>query len=476
MGKNIAYKYLQLAEKLQQMISDGAYSEGNKLPSVRTLHLEHNISISTALQVYAYLEKQGWIEAREKSGYYVRYSHRRNQRALPPISKPILKPAQVQVNEQLARLNHYNVGIKSISLIGAAPNPKILPVARLKKALAATARELTDEYIPYGHIQGYEPLRKQIARLSLNWGRAIAPGDIIITNGMLEAATLCLRAVAKPGDTIAIESPTFFGLLLAIENLGMKALEIPTDPVTGIQLDKLEHAFKQKKVQACLLVPNYGNPLGCCIPDPQKEQLAKLLQQYQVPLIEDDVYGDLHFGIDRPKTVKSYDQEGWVLYCSSFSKSVAAGLRIGWIIGGRYHEKISQLKFMASGGTSTLPQLLLNKYLNQNRFDLHLKALRQALSMQTRQMSKAIQDYFPASTQLTQPQGGLAIWVVLPPKVDTWQLFDAARQEEIIFTPGPLFSSQHVYGNCLRLSNANPWTEEQDYAIKTLGRLIKTQL
>lgn len=475
MKKNNGFIYLKLAEKIQQMISGGVYTVGDKLPSVRSLHQEHGISISTALQVYTHLEKKGWVEAREKSGYFVHYAHNIRPK-LPPVSDPLPKAGKVQINEKLAMFRKTSQSQKTISLIGASPDTSLLPSVKLKKALQLCARELDTSYIPYGDITGHEPFRRHIARHCLNWGRAVSPNEIIVTNGAIEAAVLCLRAVAKAGDTIAIESPTFFGLLLGIESLGMKALEIPTDPVTGVSLDKLEDAFKQKKVQACLFVTNYNNPLGSCMPDNNKEQLAKLLQQYQVPLIEDDVYGDLHFAPERPRTVKSYDEEGLVLYCSSWSKSIAAGLRIGWVIGGRYHEKIAQLKFMTSASTGLLPQLVLTKFLDQQRLDLHLKSLRQALNMQTMQITKAIQEYFPGETQLTRPNGGISLWVVLPPKVNTWQLHEAAVSQGITFTPGSLFSSQDRYHNCIRLTNSNPWNDDQEWAVQTLGRLIGKQL
>lgn len=475
MKKNSGFIYLRLAEKIQHMISEGVYAMGDKLPSVRTLHQEHGISISTALQVYTHLEKKGWVASREKSGYFVHYS-KKLRPELPPVTNPLPTAGKVQINEKLAIFRKTSQSHKTISLIGAAPDIALLPAVKLKKALQLAARELDPSYIPYGDIRGHEPFRKHIARHCLNWGRAVSPADIIVTNGAIEATGLALRAVAKAGDTIAIESPTFFGLLLAIESLGMKALEIPTDPVTGVSLHKLEDAFKKKKVQACLFVTNYNNPLGSCMPDNSKEQLAKLLQKYQVPLIEDDVYGDLHFEPERPRTVKSYDEEGLVLYCSSFSKSIAAGLRIGWVIGGRYHEKIAQLKFMTSGGTGMLPQLVLSKFLDQQRLDLHLKSLRQALNMQTMQITKAIQEYFPGDTQLTRPNGGISLWVVLPAGINTWQLHEEAVEQGITFTPGSLFSSQDRYQNCIRLTNANPWNEDQDWAIQTLGQLAGKQL
>ncbi|NLR66882.1 PLP-dependent aminotransferase family protein [Chitinophaga varians] len=469
------FLYLQLADKIEAMIINGTYSIGDKLPSVRSLHAEHGISISTALQVYVHLERKGWVEAREKSGYYVSYSRQQLLR-LPEISAPSRTPALVKVSERVSLVRHTVAREGIVSLIGASPHISLLPVAKLNKALRQVAREEKNTYIPYGDIDGYLPLRRHIARLSLAWGGSVATEDITVTNGAIEAANICLRAVAKAGDTIAIESPTFVGLLQSIENLGMKALEIPTDPVTGICLDQLETTFKKGKVAACLLISNYNNPLGSCMPDKNKQQLAHLIAQYQIPLIEDDAYGDLHFNAERPRTIKSYDRADLVLYCSSFSKCIAAGLRVGWIISRRYHERLSRLKFMSSAATGLLPQLVLTRFLDQQRMDLHLKPLRQALRTQQAQISRAIQQYFPADTRLTRPEGGLSLWVVLPPKVDGWEVHRKALRQQIAFTPGSLFSSQQQYNNCLRLSNANPFDDDQHWAIQTIGKLIRQQL
>ncbi|NSL85240.1 PLP-dependent aminotransferase family protein [Chitinophaga solisilvae] len=475
MNKQKDFLYLQLADKIETMIMNGTYAIGDKLPSVRSLHREQGISISTALQVYLHLERKGWIAAREKSGYFVQYA-RHLFPALPPQTLPAKTPTRVNISDRVTIVRHTAQRKGMTSLIGAAPHPSILPGAKLSKAFRQAAQEDKTAYIPYGDLAGYEPLRRHIARLSLNWGGAVSPDDIVITNGAIEAATICLRAVARSGDTIAIESPTFFGLLQAIENLGMKALEIPTDPVSGINLNILEDNFRKKKVAACLLITNYNNPLGSCMPDTAKKQLARLLEQYEVPLIEDDVYGDLHFRPERPKTVKTYDRADMVIYCSSFSKSVAPGLRIGWIINQRYRERLMHLKFMSSAGTGMVPQLLLVKFLDQQRMDLHLKQLRQTLHIQQLQISKAVQQYFPAGTLLTRPEGGISLWVVLPPPADTWELHRQALSHHIAFTPGALFSSQQQYNNCLRLSGADPFSEELSWAIQTLGKLIHKQL
>ncbi|MCW3464449.1 aminotransferase-like domain-containing protein [Chitinophaga nivalis] len=475
MKKNDRFLYLRLADKIETMIHQGVYAIGDKLPSVRSLHKEHGISISTALQVYTHLEKRGWVTAREKSGYFVQYAQPIRPQ-LPPVTNPSPMAAEVRIYDQVEMFLQKQKGKKFISLIGESPHISLLPTLKLNKALQQIARSHTTAYLPYGDLIGHEPLRRHIARLSLHWGGALHPEQIVVTNGAIEGAGLALRAVAKAGDTIAIESPTFFGLLQAIESLGMKALEIPTDPATGVSLDKLEHAFRKKKVQACLFTTNYNNPLGSCMPDSHKAQLALLLQQYQIPLIEDDVYGDLHFAPERPKTIKTYDRDGLVLYCSSFSKTIAPGLRIGWITGGRYHDKIARLKFMTSASTGLLPQLLITNFLEQQRMDLHLKTLRQTIHTQMMQVARIVQQCFPADTQLTRPGGGISSWVVLPSRVDTRLLHRQAMTHHFTFTPGGLFSSQDKYHHCLRLSGSNPVNEDQIWALQLLGKLIHQQL
>lgn len=475
MKKDDEFLYLQLANKIEQLIEKGVYAIGERLPSVRELHQEHDVSISTALQVYMHLERKGCVTARERSGYYVQFTPGQRPR-LPAASSPGTMATVVKVNEQVRRIRDARHPKGMIALDAPAPATELLPYAKLHKAMLQAVRSHESSYIQYSDLRGFEPLRRHIARRCLSWKGPVTAGDVIITNGCMEAMSLCLRAVAKPGDTIAIESPTFFGLLMTIESLGMKALEIATDPVTGISLEKLEDAFRKKRVAACLLISNYNNPLGSCMPASHKKALAQLLHKYQVPLIEDDAFGDLHHGPERPPAVKSYDRDGWVLYCSSFSKSLAPGFRVGWAIPGRYDHKVEQLKFMTTFHTSLLPQLAVYNYLEHQRLDLHLKQLRNALAIQTLQMTRAIQQYFPDDTQLTRPEGAFNLWVVFNKKIDTWELHRQALEQQVNIMPGSLFSSQQKYGNCLRISAGLPWSENLHWAVQTVGRLVKKML
>ena len=289
----------------------------------------------------------------------------------------------------------------------------------------------------------------------------------------MEALNLCLRAVAKAGDIVAIESPAFYGTLQIIESLGMKALEIPADPRDGIILDALAAAIRRQKVKACLFVLNFSNPLGSCMPDANKKELVELLARREIPLIEDDIYGDLCFGEPRPKTAKAYDKQGLVLLSSSFSKTLAPGYRVGWTAPGRFKPQVESLKFTSSMATVTAPQMAIADFLQSGGYDRYLRKIRRILMTQVQQMSDAVGRYFPAGTKVTRPQGGYVLWVELPRFVDSLDLHRRALQQKISIAPGPIFSAKQKYKNFIRLSCGLPWSEKIDRAVQTLAELTR---
>ncbi len=285
---------------------------------------------------------------------------------------------------------------------------------------------------------------------------------------------LALRAVCQPGDVVAIESPTFYGLLQVIESCGMQALEIPTHPRDGISLEALQLAIEQWPIKACLLIPNYNNPLGSCMPDERKQALAALLEQHDIPLVEDDVYGDLGFAAKRPSVAKAWSRQGNALYCSSFAKTLAPGLRVGWLVPGRYMAQVENLKYMQHQATPTLNQLIVAQLLEQGGYDRYLRQVRQEYARNVARMVKAVSLLFPDGTRMTQPEGGFALWVELPQGVDAMELHRRASLEGIIVAPGPLFSAtQKKYGNFIRLSCAVPWSDRLEKALKKLGEMVR---
>lgn len=463
------YLYKQVAIHIRDLIDRGTLHPGERLPSIRRLSGQMKVSISTVLQAYMTLEADHRIEAKPQSGFYVKMN-----REMPPEPKPS-NPSrvvtQVSVNELVTQvfLASHDPGVVQLGL--STPSSEYLPVKRLTKLLAAAARNDPKRAVNYDFPPGYGPLRHEIAKRSVESGCKLSEREIVTTNGTMEALNLCLRAVAKPGDIIAIESPTFYGTLQSIESLGMKALEIPTDPHDGIILSALSSALKRNPVKACLLVPNFNNPLGSCVPEKNKKELVKLLARRNIPLIEDDIYGDLCFGLSRPLTAKAYDTEGLVLLCSSFSKTLAPGYRVGWAAPGKFKPQVQRLKFMSSMACATAPQVAVADFLRSGGYERHLRTMRKNLAAQVQRMTHAIARYFPEGTKVTRPQGGLALWVELPRSVDSLELHRKALQEHVSIAPGPIFSAKQKYKNFIRISCGEPWTDKIDQAMQTLGNL-----
>lgn len=467
--------YLRIAGGIEKMIGEELLKIGDKLPSVRMLSEEYGISMGTAFQAYYHLEGKGLVEARPKSGYYVRFNFRRMP-ALPGMAEPRSEASEVSVEDMISEVFRKISSADLVNFSIASPPLELLPASRLNKMLVHAMRSSPHHGIMYEDTRGYPELRRQLAKLAFSWGGKFSENEILVTAGCMEALAMCLKAVTRPGDTVAIEKPTYFGIFQIIEHLGLKALEIPTDPVTGLDPDHLAAAVKKCPVRACVFVPSFSNPLGGCMPDERKKALTDLITRLQIPLIEDDIYGEMFFGRHRPRTCKTYDKQGWVMYCSSFSKSLAPGYRIGWVIPGRFSAEVLRAKMAHTITGTSITQLALAHYLNMGRYEYHLKKMRKALHTQCLRYLQGIMQYFPENTKVSRPQGGFVLWVELDKKLNAYRLYQEALKHGISVAPGQLFCAQKQFGNCLRISYARPWSAEVEEGLKTLGRLIKKMI
>ncbi len=466
--------YVALADQIKQQIDQGIFSAGDRLPSVRRQSTQHGVSISTVLQAYGQLQDRRIIEPRPQSGYFV--LSKAKLPARPRTSTPSVQPTEVNIGLLAMEVLRANSDPGFIPFGTALPSTDFPAIKRLHKILGNLARQSPREASTYCTSPGHSGLRIQLAKRAIDSGCSLHPDQILITNGCQEALVLALRAVAKAGDTIAIDSPCFYGTLQAIESLGMKALEIPTHPETGISLEALQLAVEQWPVKACLLTLNYSNPLGCAMPDSQKQTLMDLLVRHDLPLIEDDIYGEMGFDSRRPKSLKSFDRDGRVLLCSSISKTLDPGMRIGWISAGRYQERVEHLKLVSSMATATLPQMALAQYLEQGGFDRHLGSLRTQYKNRRDLIIQSVAETFPDGTRVTRPEGGIVIWIELPDKVDAMTLYRQAQQEGISIAPGPLFSPSGRYKHHIRLNYARFNGDRCEQAITTLARLSHRQI
>ncbi len=469
------FKYESIARDIEENIRTGVYRIGDKLPSIRNVHKQLNMSIVTVNKAFEELERIGLIEARPKSGYYVK-SPEAISFETPQHQQFKSAPAKVSLAGTTDSILSFMNDPTLLPLGAAIIDPEHLPYKYFSRTLKGMSSLDLRNVLSYGPVEGDYELRRQIAQRMIGVIDGIKPEDIIITNGCVEAISICLQGLVQRGETIAIESPTYFLLLQLLQELGIMAVEIPTTPQYGLDVDAFESIAKYMDIKACLLTPNFNNPLGSLMTDEAKEKLVHVAHRFNVPIIEDDVYSELYYQKTHPSTLKTFDHYDIVLSCSSFSKTLFPGLRIGWIIPGkRFKDKICKLRGSLSISSPSLNQFLISEYLLHGGYDRHLRALRQTLKEQTYNTALAIHEHFPSETKLAMPQGGFVLWIELPINVDSIELFNQAIEHKILIIPGIIFTNSKRYKNYIRISCGYPFTEEVRQGIITLGNLVKNQ-
>jgi DNA-binding transcriptional MocR family regulator len=463
--------YRRVADRVAGLISGGTLLPGERIPSVRRLSRQLSVSVTTVLEAYRVLEDRGIVEVRPQSGYYVKTT------AEPPPEPDASATGDdatfLEIGELVLRLVREGGEPDLVPFGAAVPSAEFLPTASLNRILARVARGEAHVSQSYDPLPGYEALRVQIARRALDAGCSLKPADLVITSGAQEAVALCLQSITRPGDTVALESPTYYGLLEILESLHLRALEIATDPRDGIRLDELEKALARGPIAAVALIPSFGNPLGHCMSEASREKVVAMLADAGVPLIEDDIYGELPFANERLKACKAFDRDGLVLLCSSFSKTLAPGYRVGWTAPGRFRRSVERHKFAMSIANATPTQMAVAEYLATGGFDRHLRRLRRTYRDLISRITLGIGEHFPDGTRVTRPAGGHVVWVELPRRVDSLRLHEEALEVGISIAPGPLFSASGRYSNFMRLNCAVPWSDRVHEALKRLGELAR---
>ncbi len=476
--------YQQLAEQISTDIQTGVYPVGQKVPSVRRMSTLRGVSISTVSQAYARLEDSGWLNARPQSGYYVcsnRTPERRREQL--PLSSPQEQPSEVTksslISNMLAQLSRPSL----VNFGAAIPDASLLPQRQLQRHIQQASRFQLKQVLEYQFSPGFEGLRQQLAVRMSNAGIHCISDDIIITNGCAEAIALCLRAATNPGDLIAVESPCYYGFLQLASMMGLKLIEIPTDPETGMSMEALQLALSQWPVKLVALTARFSNPTGALMPTVKQQQLVELAQKYDVGIIEDDIYGEISFAETSAaarkqaqedgsfSAIKAFDQDGRVMYCSSFSKTLTAGLRVGWCVPGQWYQDVIDQQTFTTFSSSSLSQRAVHSYLQNSQYDRHLRQLRRQLAANLPQFVDAIERYFPAETRFSVPKGGYTLWLALPPRVNAERLYYLARERSMSLVPGSLFTNSDQFDHCIRLNIAHPWTEEIHQALMVLGEL-----
>lgn len=464
-------RYQRLAERLASAIHAGTFPPGSRLPSLRRCAEAHQVSINTVLSSYQRLEDRGLIEVRPQSGYYVRT-------LLPTLHTPATPPQTIKAPSDTVLdlidtvfATQTNPAFTNVSL--ACPQSiDFYPSGRLSNIMTSLLRQKPQLIGTYPLPPGDPTLRREIARRSLILGMTLQADDITVTHGCMEAIQLALRVVTRPGDCVGLETPTYFYLLPLLASLGLKALEIPTDPQNGLSLDALELMLSEKRLNAIIAMPTVQNPLGFSMPVAAKKRLADLVNTYQVPLIEDGLYAEIQFGKTLSPAVKSFDRGGWVIFCSSFSKTLAPDFRLGWVIGGRFTSALHKLKAVSSMSESGLLSETVAQFLESGGYDHHIRRLRRRYAAQVDAARALIAEYFPNGTRATVPAGGFVFWVEFPEQVDTIALFHRMLAENICVTPGTLYSpNSQRYRNALRLSCCYPFNTRYTHALQRIGEV-----
>ena len=463
------YLYQQVTDLITKQIEFGTLRPGDRLPSLRNLSRNLKLSIPTVKQGYLELERRGFVESRPQSGFYVLGQSRNPM--LKSSRHRTIKPAHVRCCTMIECV-HEGIHRPGKTPLGIANPSMAKPASRaLHRAMKRIMSRAENHSLAYAPTNGEPGLKRQIAHSYLDLGGDVDPDDIIITNGAQEALTIALMAVAGRGDIIAVESPTYFGILELIDSLGMLAIEIETCPINGISLEALETALNKYDIKACLFATAVNNPLGSVTTDRHRKQLVELLENRDIPLIEDDVYGDLVFDGYRPRPAQFFSSKNLVLTCSSFSKTVAPGYRIGWLLSGRYREDTARFKRALSCTSGLLQQMTLSEFIAAGDYDRHIKTLRQVLKRNCERMQALIAQYFPESTRVSQPRGGSVLWLDMP-GINSVRLFEQALEMDISTCPGNIFSSSGRYQNFTRLSFGIPWDEGVETALRHLGELV----
>ncbi|MGB0783088.1 MAG: PLP-dependent aminotransferase family protein [Marinomonas sp.] len=461
--------YEKIANLIEQQIQEGIFLPGSKIPSVRKSSKQMEVSVATVLQAYSLLEDRGAIKARPQKGYFVQ-EHR-----LQPSDPAKIAPTQNDgtIHTLLRRLLHASQNNDIIQFGAAIPKSQFLPIRQLQRSVGRLMRLEPEICAAYEFTPGSLSLRRQIAIRMLDNGCQLQPDDITITLGCQNALMLSLQAVAKAGDTIAIESPAYHGVLQVIEVLNLKAVEIPCCTETGINLDLLEEAAEEWDIKACIVTPNNQNPIGATLNYQARKRLIKQSVTFGFTLIEDDVYGELSYKDKRERSLKADDTHNTVIYCSSFSKSIAPGFRIGWVVGGPFQAKIEHYAYVQSLAIPTLTQTAIANFLENGAYDRHLRKTRQTYQDNLARCQALIAEHFPLGTTTSQPKGGFLLWVTLPGTVNAMTLHAQALEKNIGLLPGLAFSLTAQFNHHFRLNYALIWDNKTDAALKELGKLCQ---
>ena len=375
-----------------------------------------------------------------------------------------------------------------ISFGGGLPAPDVFPVQRFEEACHKVLSERGSQALQYGTTEGYQPLRDMIAHNMSRYGIVASADNVLITSGSQQALDLIGKLLINRGDRILVEAPTYLGALQAFNVYGAQYVSVPVDD-DGLITEQLDLSLRTGP-KFMYVLPNFQNPAGVTLSEGRRHQLILLADKYGIPIVEDDPYGQLRYEGDHIAPLVVLDREnlrrdngftlGNVIYLSTFSKTLAPGIRLAWIVAPEdVIVKLVQLKQAADLHTSTFNQYVAYEVAKDGFLDQHVKLIRQVYRERRDAMLQALHEYFPHEVTWTHPKGGLFLWVTMPPGTDSNTLFQAALAEEVAFVPGDAFYAPNGHnegGRHMRLNFSHSQPEQIREGIRRLSVAVKMQL
>lgn len=468
------YKYEIFTSIIESKIKSGILKPGSRLSSIREIKETFHLSTSSVQSGYDYLVIKGLVRNMPRSGYFVAFDILQNEVESPLNQYSIDK--NETFNKNLTLISARNKPSEYASFNSATPTDLLIPQKLILRKMQGVIREKGTSLLRYYPANGSLELRNQIADRASQYGCMFNPEELIITDGALQALYIALASVTNTGDLIAVESPCVFSVLEVIANLKLRIIEIPVRIGEGLDIQYLKRSCIDNRIKALVVTPNFHNPTGNLMTDATKQELVSIAEDYQFPIIENDIYGDLYFGNKRPSNICNFDKQGWVMTFSSFSKTLAPGIRLGWLHPGRYYAETERLRFSLGRSVAPIYQELLIKLLEDHSYDKHLRLFRKQLYKQAGEVLEALRTHFPEGSYFENPQGGYSIWGSLPKEVNMDLFYRYCEDQRILFTPGEIFTYTDHLSHHFRIIFAERITHHSLISLQKAGEKAKDLL
>ena len=471
----------QIAERVRSAIRSGDLGPGARLPAERDLAARLGVDRMTVARAYEDLTRAGLILRHVGRGSFVA-----DEVAPGPAQDLPAPPGVLWASAFASRAGFTSAGAvgalhaaapdNAVNLSSLFPDPTLFPLEGFRKAMEIAIRSEGTRLFGYGPAGGYAPLRRWLVTTLRERGLVVGEDEIVITNGSQQGIDLAARAFLDPGDRVIVENPTYTGAVQVFHSHGARVIGVPVDH-EGIRPDRLEEALARSGAKILYLIPNFQNPTSGTMGMARRRTLLEIAARHRVPILEDDFGGDLRYEGETLPSLKALDRGDSVIYVNTFAKKLLPGLRIGWLAAPReVAERISYLKQITDWNTSLFLQGALYEFCRRGMLDRHLKRVRAVYRERRDSMIEAMRRHFPKEARWTRPEGGLVVWVTLPPGVDADEVALEAHGRGVLVGSGDLFFVDGGTHNNLRLVFAQAGTRAIARGIRTLGKILHRKM